>query len=189
MSLAQICLLLLTLWPQQPDKPLPDQAGFMAEFRKTVRPDSSLLRQYTYTEKETEFTLDSKGKTKKTEINVYQVVHGAEEWQTYRRQIVRNGVDLTEKELEKQDRDERERVEKESRKRASRSEAKRRQEKDKADREEREAIDDLFGMFEYQLVQRETIEGTATIVVTFKPKVNFKPKTRIGKILYHLSGR
>src|SRR6266550_4521692 len=110
------CLLLFGLWPSQQEKPIPDLKTFIAEFRKTLHSDNKLLSQYTYTEKETELTLDSKGKTKKTETNVYQMIHGAEEWQTYRRQTVKNGVPLTEKELEKQDREEKDRVAKEAQK-------------------------------------------------------------------------
>src|SRR2546423_13830386 len=111
------CLLLFGLWSPQQQKPLPDLPAFLAEFRKTLHSDNKLLSQYTYTEKETEITLDSKGNPKKTEINVYQTIHGAEEWQTYQRQIVKKGVSLTEKELEKQDREEKERVAKEAQKR------------------------------------------------------------------------
>src|SRR5262245_4331661 len=134
---SQFLLLLLTLAPPQTDKPLPDQATFLEEFRKNLTTPQKLLSQYTYTYKETEITLDGKGKSKKTETNIYQVIHGAEDWQTYERQISKNGVALTQQELEKADRKERERVEKEKRKRESWSEAKKHQDKAKAEREER----------------------------------------------------
>src|SRR5262249_46624012 len=160
-------------WPQEIQKPLPDKASFITEFRKTLHTDNSILRHYTYTEKETEITLDSKGNAKKTETNIYQVINGAEDWQTYRRQILKKGAPLTEKELEKQDREEQERVEKETRKRANQSEAKRQQEKNKEDREEREAIDDVFAMFDFQMVQREPFEGVSSILLTFDPKPNY----------------
>src|SRR5204862_5175886 len=129
----QILLLLLTLWPQEPERPLPDKATLIAGLRTTAHTDDKLLSEYTYTEKETEITLDSKGAPKKSETNVYQIIHGAEEWQTYRRRIVKNGVPVDQKELDKQDREEGERVAKESRKRASQSEEKRKQEKAKED--------------------------------------------------------
>jgi hypothetical protein len=185
----QLCLFLLALWAQEQETPLPDRTAFMEEFRKTITTPQKLLSQYTYTEKETEVTLDSKGKTKKTETNVYHIIHGAEEWQTYQRQISKNGVPLTENELEKQDRKERERVEKETRKRASWSEAKKQQEKAKADREEREAADDIFATFDYNLARRETINGVSTILVNFSPKKNYKPKTGDAKQLQHIAGR
>src|SRR5262249_18417912 len=148
-----------------------------------------LLSQYTYTYKETEITLDSKGKAKKTETNVYHVINGAEDWQTYEKKISKNGVPLPQNELEKEDRKERERVEKETRKRASWSEAKKQQEKAKAERQERESADDVFATFDYQFVRRDMINGVSTILVNFKPKVGYKPKTSDAKDLQHVAGR
>src|SRR5436190_18500029 len=127
MPIVHICVWLLTLLPQEPqgqDRPLPDQTTFMEEFRKSMRNPNKLLSQYTYTEKETETSLDSKGKQKDSETNVYQVIQGEEDWRTYRRHISKNGVALTAPELEKQDRKERERIANETSKRANWSEAK-----------------------------------------------------------------
>jgi hypothetical protein len=189
MTLLPACLLLLAVFPLEQEKPLPEQTSFMEDFRKDLHAPDKLLSRYTYTENETEMTLDSKGKIKKTEKNVYHVFHGTEEWQTYERQISKNGVPLTQKELEKQDGKEQERVEKETRKRAGWSEAKRQQEKAKAEREERESTDDIFATFEYQLVRREMLNGVSTILVNFKPKKNYKPKTGDAKNLQHVAGR
>ena len=188
-GMLQFCLLLFSMWLPQNDKPLPEPRAFMAEFRKTLHSDNRLLSQYTYTEKETEITLDSSGKAKKTEINVHQMIHGAEEWQTYRRQIVKNGVPLTEKELEKQDREERDRVAKETRKRADESASRRDQEKAKADREEQEILDDVFAMYDVRMVRRELVDSIATILVTFRAKPDYKAKTREAKVLQHIAGR
>ena len=189
MSLLPACFLLLAAFPQEQEKPLPEQSSFMDDFRKNLHAPDKLLSRYTYTENESEITLDSKGKIKKTETNVYHVFHGMEEWQTYERQISKNGVPLTQKELEKQDGKERERVDKETRKRASWSEAKRQQEKAKAEREERESTDDIFATFEYQLVRREMLNGVSAILVNFKPKKNYKPKSGDAKNLQHVAGR
>ena len=174
---------------QAQEKPLPDPASFIAEFRKTLHTDDKLLSQYTYNHKETRFSLDSKGKVKKTEVNVYQVFRDQEEWKTYRRQIIKNGVPVSEKELAKQDREEKERVAKETSKRGKQSEAKRKEEKDKADREEQEILDDVFAMYDYEFIRRDLINGISTVLLTFTPKANFKPKTSDGKIIQHIGGR
>ena len=92
-----LCLPVLPLRAQE--KPLPDLPSFISDFRKTLHSDDKLLSQYTYTEKETSNTLDSKGNIKKSEVNVYQVFNAEEDWKSYRRQIVRNGVPVSEKEL------------------------------------------------------------------------------------------
>ena len=173
---------------QAQEKPLPDPAGFISEFRKTLHSDGKLLSQYTYTEKETSDTLDSKGKVKKSEINVFQVFNAEEDWKSYTRQIVKNGVPVSEKELEKKDREEKDRVEKETNKRQKKSEAERQKEKEKADREEKEILDDVFALYDLQLVRRDILNGISTILVLFKPKMDFKPKTREGKILQHIGG-
>jgi hypothetical protein len=171
------------------ERPLPDKAAFLEEFRKTLRTPDKLLSQYSYTFKETEVSLDSAGKPKKTEVNVYEVTHGAEPWQTYERQVTKNGVPVTDKDLEKQDRKENERVEKEKRKRAKWSEAKREEERAKAEKKDRETDDDLFASFEYELVQREILNGRSMIRVNFKPNRTYKPKTREAKQFSHVAGR
>jgi hypothetical protein len=183
-----LLFLALAFWNPQ-EKPLPDTKSFLTEFRKTLRGNNALLSQYTYTEKETEITLDSKRQPKKTETNVYQVIHALEEWKSYRRQIVKDGVPLTEQELAKQDQKETERVAKETRKRTGSSETKRQQEKAKADREEQQILDDLFALYDFQLIRREVLQGTTTIFVKFKPKPQYKPKTREGKIFQHIAGQ
>jgi len=120
---------------------------------------------------------------------VYQVFNAEEDWKSYRRQIVKNGVPVSEKELEKKDREEKEQVEKETNKREKKSEEERQKEKAKADREEQEILDDVFALYDLQLVRREPISEISTILVTFKPKANYKAKTREGKILQHIGGR
>jgi len=188
-SMKQFCLMLLMLSPQVQEPPLPEPSSFMAEFRKTLHSDGKLLSQYTYTQKVTRITLDSNGKAKKTEINVYQIINGDEDWKTYERQIVKNGIPVSQQELEKKDREEKERVSKETIKIGKQSEAKRQQDKAKADREEQETLDDVFAMYDLQFVRRETLGAIPTILITFKPKPNFKPKTSDGKSLQHIAGR
>ena len=189
LAVLQVFSFLLLASPQLEDRPLPDSTTFMQEFRKTLSTPDKLLSQYTYTYKETEISIDSKGKPTKTETTVYQVTNGAESWQTYERKISKNGVPLTEKELAKEDREERERVEKETRKRANWSDAKRREEKQKEETKDRETADDIFASFDYQLVRREMLHGLPTILVTFKPKTTYKPKTDDAKQLQHIAGR
>jgi hypothetical protein len=173
----------------QSERPLPDTAGFMADFRASLRRDAKLLADYTYTETDTEIALDSAGKPKKTETKVYQVLNGAEEWQTYRRLIMKDGKAISAKELEKQDREERERVAKEAKKRAGWSESKRKEEQAKEQRKERELMDDVFSLYDVRLIRRETRGGHSLILAEYKAKTGYKPKTDEGKILQHIAGR
>lgn len=187
--MTQFFLLLLTLWRQEPQKPLPNPTQFFAEFRKTLHRDGTLLSQYTYTETETHITLDSSGKEKKTEISIYQVLHRAASGASYRRLISKDGVAVREQEVTRQDRKEEELEGKEKQRSDSQSEAKRQQEKAKEDREERETLDDVFAMYDMQILRREIIDGVPTIAVTFTARPNYKPKTSDGKVLQHIGGR
>ena len=186
---ALLGLLLAAPFLHAQDRPLPDPASFIAEFRKTLHSDDTLLSQYTYNHKETRYSLDSKGNVKDTEVNVYQVFRDQEEWKTYRRQILKKGVPVSEKELAKQDREEKERVAKETNKRGKQPEAKRKEEQAKDDREEQEVLDDVFAMYDYEFIRRDVIDGHSTVLLTFTPKPDFKPKTRDGKIIQHIGGR
>ncbi len=157
------CLLLVGFLPQEQPKPLPEVKSFLAEFRKTLHSDRTRLRQYTFTEKETEITLDSHGQPRKTEEHVYHVIPGAEEWQTYRKLISKDGKPLSEQELAKEDRDQQDDVEKENRKHTQK-------ERDKEDREEQATLDDVFSMYDVQLVRRKL--STASPPFSLHSKAN-----------------
>src|SRR6187401_3856705 len=116
--MAQALLLLLTLLPQAPqaEPPLPDLKTFLNEFQ-VKRPglykalgawglaDNKFRGKYTYTEICTTYSLDSNLKIKSEDRNVYEVIPDSGPLALYRRQTVKNGVPLTEKQLAKQDRE------------------------------------------------------------------------------------
>jgi len=165
--------------------PLPDSQSFLAQFRKKLHRDRTLLSQYTYTEKYTHIDLDPNGKPKRTEVTVYQVLPGAEYWQSYRRMISKDGVALSEKELEKEDRDH----ENEMRKHEKKSEAELRKDREKDDREEQELLDEVFAMYDVRFVGRETIAARPAILMTFNSKPSYKPKTSDAKMIQHVDGK
>ena len=113
MLLRSVTLSLLLLQSPAPDtKPLPDRTNFLIEFQ-VKRPgiyklmgamhDVNVESQYTYTETTTELSLDSKGKTKSSKRQVVDHIPTRVPGYIYQRQIVKDGVPLTEKELDKQD--------------------------------------------------------------------------------------
>lgn len=183
--MSPICFLLLSLAFQEEPKPLPDLQPFLAELKKTLHSDNLLLSEYTYTEKRTSVQLDSDDKPKKTEVDVYQVFPGSPARPGYRRQIVRNGVPLTAKELEKQDEEHKKRVDK----RNQRSPEDREKQRAKARLEDEKIIDDIFALYEIQMTGRDRIADHPTILLAFKPRPNYKPRTSDGKIMQHIAGR
>ena len=104
-------LLVLSLAAQE--QALPDRTEFLIEFQVKRpglmkafggNPDPVRASQYTYTEKVTELTLDSNGNTKSSETDIFHVIPTRLPGYTYRRQVVKHGVPLTQAELDKQDR-------------------------------------------------------------------------------------
>lgn len=148
--------------------------------------DSERFRQYTYTETRT--TFDSKRATKETETSVYQVVRGLEGSPTYRKQISRNGAPLSEKELQKQDR-EQEKQEKEARERNSQSLAAPKPDPAAIEKAQNAMTQMLLEIYDVQLVRREVLDGNTTVLLSFKPKPDAKPKGRTMNMMHHATVR
>jgi len=54
---------------------------------------------------------------------------------------------------------------------------------------ETKTIDELFRIYEFRIVGRETLDGRGAIVVTFEPRPGVETETRSGKILKKFTGR
>jgi hypothetical protein len=161
--------------------PLPGAHAFLAEVRERLHTDDFLLDQYTFIEKQTQRQMDGDGNVKKVTSASYEVYPSAEPGHTYRKLVARDGKPLPVDELEKEDR----RQQAKERKAAARSlEA-----QEEGRRTEREAIDEIFRLYDMQVVGRETLEGRSAILVTFAPRPGVETKTKPGKILMKFSGR
>lgn len=190
-----IGVLLLNLLLQQTgieEPPLPEFQPFLAEIKKHLRSDRLLLSQYTYTQTETERHLNKDGSVKKTEVIVSEVYPSLEEGLTYRRIISRDGKPLTREQVEKQDREHDRKLEKRRRKleKEGAGERSRRLEREaKERREEAENIEEAFRLFEINMIGRELRGGMSTILFTFRPRPDYKPRTREAKFLKKIAGR
>jgi hypothetical protein len=185
----RVGLLLFALAQDEP-KPLPELQAFLADFRRSLHTDDLLLSDYTYTEKQTSIQLDSKRKPKKTEVNVFQVFPGTCERPGYRRQIVKNGVDASEKELQKQDQEHQKQIAsgRQPRRRGGPPWRRTRNCEDRL-KDEEKILDDLFGLYDIRIVGREAVGKHPALLVTFKPRPNYRPQTRQGGIMKHVAGR
>lgn len=178
----RLCLIAAFLLGQEQPKPLPELKPFLAELQKTLHTDAHLLGQYTYTEKQTLMQLDAKGTPKTTEVNVYEVFPGSPEHAGYRRRIVKDGVPLSSAELQKEDQaaaHRRSRLTLEERER-NRAERLRREER---------IVDDALGVFDVEIAGRENIDGRPAILLKFRPRPEYKPKTSEGRNMQHVAGR
>jgi hypothetical protein len=189
-NMLRVPLLLLALAGQDEAKPLPELQTFLADFRRSLHTDDLLLSDYTFTEKRTSIELDSNRKPKKTEVNVFQVFPGTCERPGYRRQIVKNGIPVSEKDLQKQDQEHQKQIASggQPRGRGGPPVGKTRNCDDRL-KNEQKILDDLFGLYDIRIVRREAIGEHPTLLVTFNPRPNYKPQTRQGGIMKHVAGR
>lgn len=173
-------------------RPLPDIREFLDHVRENLRSDDTLIADYTFTEKNTEMRLDSKGGVKKTKTATYQVYPSEGPGRMHRRLVARDGKPLEEKELAAQDREQEARAERRRQRLQNETPADRdkRLAKDEAEKKkEREIVDELFRMDELVLEGRETIDGRSTILISFRPRPGYKPASEDARALQKLAGR
>ena len=174
---------------QEQPKPLPEVKAFLAELRRTLHTDSHLLGQYTYTEKRTLMQLDSKGAAKTTEVNVFEVFPGSPERVGYRRRIVKDGAPLSSAELKKEDEAVEKRIAAAQQRRGRVTPEERERTRAERLRREERIIDDALGVFDVDIAGREDVNGRPAILLKFRPKADYKPKTSEGKNMQHVAGR
>jgi len=161
--------------------PLPETHTFLQKVRANLKSDTLLLSQYTFLESETTRTLGKKGAVKREEKRVYEVFPGAEETTPYRRLVSKDGQAVSEKKLQKQDRQHQKRLEKArntSAERRARMEAK-----------EEAQVDEIFQLFQFRLAGREVIDGRQTILVEFEPDPSFRPRRKDIRPLKKIRGK
>jgi len=169
-----------------PEPALPDVHAFLTQVRERLHTDEYLLDQYTFTERHTERRLDSEGKPQKVTSEIYEVYPSAEPGQTYRRLVERDGKALDARELAKEDRKQEEKTALDSTRSAQ---LKRLEKKAEARSREERAVEELFQIYDLQIVGRETLDGRRTILMTFQPRTEVEPTTKSGKILKKFAGR
>ena len=160
------------------DRPLPDQQAFMVEARKRLQPDEMRQSGYVYKETRRELKLDAKGNTTKEEVSVFESYPALPNEFRWKRLIQKNGVPVSQAELDKQDRERQKKVMAYVRKREENpAKAAAEQAKKAADerREVEQGIDDALLVYDFKMLGREALGGHDTIVFSFTPKKNARP--------------
>jgi len=176
-----VCAAAARAGDEPPAAPLPETQAFLAEMRERLHTDDFLLDQYTFTEKQTERHLDGDGSVKRVTTASYEVYPSAEPGHTYRKLVERDGKAVPPDDLAKEDRKQQEK-EARAAARSPQVQAERRL-------REAEAIAEIFRVYEFRIVGRETLEGRDAILLTFVPRPDVEPATKTGKILKKFSGR
>ena len=169
------------------ERPLPEKDQFVADVRARLRSDRALQANYTFTERRQEIEVSKLGKVSADVTKTYEVYPSADPGFTYKRLIAVNGKAIPADELARNDEKHRKDLERAA---ASSSErAKRQQDVERNRREEREAIDELFRVYDIHLVGRETLAGYPTIVGTLDPRPAYKPRSDDGRMMKRFRAR
>jgi hypothetical protein len=174
------------------DPPLPDREAFLSEARKHLQTDSALQNSYVYVETRRGQKLDKGGRTKEESVEVLESYPGFPGEERWERLISEDGRPVPPEELARKDREREQKahaiVQRLGRHAAKELERQER-EREKARRERDEAVNDIFNVFDIQMIGRERVEEHDTIAFVLTPRRDAKPKTRAGDQLRHFSVR
>ncbi len=172
------------------DRPLPDYASFAAQVKAHLATDEERQSGYMFIEKRTEQKLDGSGRTTDVSVKRFEVYPGLPGEDRYQRLIEEDNKAVPPATLARRDRERQKEVEAWARRMASSSDRqKAEQQYDRQRRKYSAAIDDLFRIYDIQMVRREPIDGHDTILATLSPKPGVKPQTDDGKIMQHFKAR
>jgi len=176
--------------PAAQERPLPDFASFAAQVKKKLAIDEERQSGYMFTERRTEQKLDGSGRPTSESVKVFEVYPGLPGQDRYRRLIEADGKRVPPAKLAEEDRHRRRDVEDYAKKMADASDRRKQEQQfDKQRSRYSAAIDDLFRIYDMQMVRREPIEGHDTVVATLTPKPAVKPQTKDGEIMRHFKAR
>jgi len=174
------------------DRPLPDYATFIAEARKRLQADDVRQSEYVYVETQREQKLDGAGKSTKETLDVFESYPSLPNEDRWRRQTVKDGKPVPPEDLARVDRDRQKKVLEYAKKLEQNPEQVRDAEKKKHDEERRDTerqVDDAMRVYDIKMLGREVLSGYDTIVLSFTPRKDARPKTSEGKMMRHFAGK
>ena len=148
------------------------------------------VTEYSFKQKETDRTINSKGEVKKETVKIYEVFPLPNR-EPVQKLISENGVPLPAERAAKEDKRVQEEFLKAERERDKDAQeaARRRAEREKKNDEDGDpAISMFLRACDFVSPRRERFEGRESIVFDFRPRANFKPKTREESLIAKLVG-
>lgn len=172
------------------DRALPDYETFAARVKMQLATDQERQSGYVFLERRIEERLDASGRTKTEGVKVFEVYPGLPGEDRYRRLIEENGKPLSRDELAKQDRGHQKDVDAYARTLSPGPQARKASRALETERREQAAaIDDIFRIYDIQMLRRESVDGHDTIFATLTPRAGVRPQTDDGKIMRHFKAR
>ena len=187
-----LCFALVPAFVSAQDRPLPDRQTFLAEVRTRLDRDEDRQAGYSYVETRKRYTLDGLGRVRDESglvLESYPGLPGEPRWE---RVLEENGARTSVANLARADTARQKKAEQFARRMATQSDGDRRKTLEEAERERRGTaarVDDVFQVYDLQLLGRETIDGHDTIIVSMNPRPNARPRTREGGWLRSFRGR
>ena len=184
-----VAVLLGAASPAQ-ERPLPDFDTFAAEVKKHLSTDEERQSGYVFNERRLEQKVNAAGRVTGETVKVYEVYPGLPGEDRYYRLIEEDGRPIPPERLAKGDIDRQKKAEDYARRQAIPSaRQKDAREEDKARREYSAAVEDVFRVYDIQMLRREPIGGVDTILASLVPKPGARPQTDDGKIMRHFKAR
>jgi len=181
-------VVLIAAIPAAQDRPLPDYDAFAARVKSRLATDEERQNGYMFIERRIVQKLDASGRPHDESVKVFEVYPGLPgEEDRYRRLIEEDGKPLPASTLARHDRERQQVVEAYARK-ASTS-AEQHQDLQRQHQRYREAVDDLFRIYDIRMIGRESLDGHDTIMALLSPKAGVKPRTDDGKVMQHFKAR
>jgi hypothetical protein len=172
------------------ERPLPAFEPFAAEVKRRLATDEALQSGYVYNERRVEQRVDGQGRVTSEKVRVYEVFPGLPGEGRYLRLIEEDGRPTPPAKLAKDDAERRKKAEEYARRQASASQRQKdARELDELRKEYSDAVDDIFRVFDVQMIRREPIDGHTTIYATLTPRPDAKPRTDSGKVMRHFKAR
>ena len=185
-----VLAVLLVVAPSAQERPLPDFNTFAAEVKEHLATDEERQSGYVFDERRVEQKVNGAGRVTDESVKVYEVYPGLPGEDRYRRLVEEDGRSTRPDRLAQQDIARRKKAEEYARRQAVASERQKdAREQDKARREYSAAVEDIFRIYDIQMLRREPIEGINTILATLTPKSGARPQTGDGKVMRHFKAR
>jgi len=166
------------------DDERPDARKIIRRVVSNYRRDIDSMRDYTYQRRTVIQRLDKNGAVKKTEIRTYEVsiFFGA----PFQKLIARDDKPLSAKDRKRSE----EKLNNffNRQKKLSDEDRKREMEKD-SHKFQHEIADELPQMLNYEVIGEEMFDGHPVWVIRATPRKDYKPNSRVGKLLSKLSGK
>ena len=187
---ALVLAVLFVVAPLAQERPLPDFDTFAEEVKKHLATDEERQSGYVFNERRVEQKVNAAGRVTDESVKVYEVYPGLPGEDRYRRLIEEDGRPTPPDRLARQDAQRRKKAEEYARKQAVASERqKEAREQHKARQEYSAAVEDIFRVYDIQMVRREPIEGLDTILATLTPKRGARPQTDDGRVMRRFKAR